>query len=565
MVGNIRFDVLHTPGHTPEHLAFVVTDTAGATAPMGVVTGDFVFVGDVGRPDLLEKAARVAGSADGAARALWKSLEKFRALPDHLQVWPGHGAGSACGKGMSAVPQSTVGYEKLFNWAFGAASEQEFVGQVLADQPEPPKYFAEMKRLNRDGPAILDGFRRPPKLDAAKLPELIASGALVVDARPSDAFAARHVPGTIHIPLGRSFTTWAGWLLPYDRPFYLLVSGDSPARLDEALRDLALIGLDGAAGWFGADAIAAWGGAGRVYGSTAIMTPDELAERRDRGEVAVLDVRGQSEWKAGHLPGVTQHPARLPARSARRGARGPSAGAALPGRGAVPHRGEPARGPRHHGRDQPDRRLRRVGEGGTTSRTLGSRPSQLSPLREGRGASPAARLHATTYASIAKYSASPSRSSIVRRVLVARLDPLPELALVVRAGEGRRVLLALVLEDRLDLEPQLLLATAAPARWPRSPATPARRRDRARPPGGVPGISRERPVDRLLAHAVGAVRIGEVAGDEDQVGADLLEQRAHDGHVGGADRVLPHLAGLVERQVEEARVRRAAGRASRCR
>ncbi len=308
MVGNIRFDVLHTPGHTPEHLAFVVTDTAGATAPMGVVTGDFVFVGDVGRPDLLEKAARVAGSADGAARALWKSLDKFRALPDHLQVWPGHGAGSACGKGMSAVPQSTVGYEKLFNWAFGAASEEEFVGQVLADQPEPPKYFAEMKRLNRDGPAILGGFRRPPKLDAAKLPELIASGALVVDARPSDAFTARHVPGTIHIPLGRSFTTWAGWLLPYDRPFYLLVSGDSPARLDEALRDLALIGLDGAAGWFGADAVAAWGGAGRVYGSTAIMTPDELAERRDRGEVAVLDVRGQSEWKAGHLPGVHNIP-----------------------------------------------------------------------------------------------------------------------------------------------------------------------------------------------------------------------------------------------------------------
>ena len=130
----------------------------------------------------------------------------------------------------------------------------------------------------------------------------------MVDARPSDAFVARHVPGTIHIPLGRSFTTWAGWLLPYDRPFYLLVSGDSPARLDEALRDLALIGLDGAAGWFGADAIAAWGGAGRVYGTTAIMTPDELAERRDRGEVAVLDVRGQSEWKAGHLPGVHNIP-----------------------------------------------------------------------------------------------------------------------------------------------------------------------------------------------------------------------------------------------------------------
>ncbi len=301
MVGNIRFDVLHTPGHTPEHLSFVVTDTAGATGPMGIVTGDFVFVGDVGRPDLLEKAAKVAGSADGAARALWKSLAKFRSLPDHLQVWPGHGAGSACGKGMSAVPQSTVGYEKLFNWAFGAATEEEFVAQVLAGQPEPPKYFAEMKRLNRDGPPILGGLRQPPRVDGARLPELLAAGATVVDARPSEAFIARHIPGTIHIPLDRSFTTWAGWLLSYEEPFYLLVSGDSPDRLHEALRDLAMIGLDGAAGWFGSDAIAAWGKDGRAYNHTPLITPEELAHRREKNGVAVLDVRGQAEWEAGRL------------------------------------------------------------------------------------------------------------------------------------------------------------------------------------------------------------------------------------------------------------------------
>lgn len=308
MVGNIRFDVLHTPGHTPEHLAFVVTDTAGASAPMGVVTGDFVFVGDVGRPDLLEKAAKVAGSSDAAARALWASLAKFRALPDHLQVWPGHGAGSACGKGMSAVPQSTVGYEKLFNWAFGAASEEEFVAQVLADQPEPPKYFAEMKRLNRDGPPLLGERVRPPRLTPDRLPALLAEGATVVDARPSAQYIEQHVPGTIHIPLGRSFTTWAGWLLRYDRPFYLLVSGDSPERLDQALHDLALIGLDGAAGWFGADALAAWGGSGRPYATTATMTPEELLSRQKTGEVAVVDVRGLAEWNAGHLTGVEHVP-----------------------------------------------------------------------------------------------------------------------------------------------------------------------------------------------------------------------------------------------------------------
>jgi len=308
MVGNIRFDVLHIPGHTPEHLAFVVTDTAGATGPMGVVTGDFVFVGDVGRPDLLEKAAKVAGSADAAARTLWKSLAKFRALPDHLQVWPGHGAGSACGKGMSAVPQSTVGYEKLFNWAFGARTEAEFVAQVLADQPEPPRYFAEMKRLNRDGPPILGGFRRPERLAAARLAELLDAGAIVVDARPSAAFADRHVVGTIHIPLNRSFTTWAGWLLPYDKPFYLLIEGESPERLDRALHDLALIGLDGAAGWISDDAIAVAERAGKRVASIATTTPAEVAANRNGKGWAVLDVRGQAEWKAGHLPGVTNIP-----------------------------------------------------------------------------------------------------------------------------------------------------------------------------------------------------------------------------------------------------------------
>ena len=142
MVGNIRIEVLHTPGHTPEHLIFLVTDTAEADKPMGAITGDFVFVGDVGRPDLLEKAAGVEGSTDAAARTLFRSLEKFKEQPDYLQVWPGHGAGSACGKRLSSVPQSTVGYERMFNWAFSIEDEDEFVRTVLAEQPEPPKYFA---------------------------------------------------------------------------------------------------------------------------------------------------------------------------------------------------------------------------------------------------------------------------------------------------------------------------------------------------------------------------------------------------------------------------------------
>ena len=307
-VGNVRIDVLHTPGHTPEHLSFLVTDTAGATLPIGVLTGDFVFVGDVGRPDLLEKAARVEGSMEAGARTLFRSLQAFRAQPDYLQVWPGHGAGSACGKGLSAIPQSTVGYERMFNWGLAARDEEEFVRAVLAGQPEPPRYFAEMKRINREGPRVLGGLKRPQRLPETRLAGVLAEGATVVDARSAAEFAAGHVPGTISIPLNRSFTTWAGWLVPYDRDFYLLLDDAGPQAADEAVRDLAMIGLDRVAGWFGAEAVGAWAAEGRALQTVPQITSAELAERMRDGSVAVLDVRGAAEWEAGHLPGVENVP-----------------------------------------------------------------------------------------------------------------------------------------------------------------------------------------------------------------------------------------------------------------
>lgn len=301
-VGNIRLDVLHTPGHTPEHICFVVTDGATATEPMGIVSGDFVFVGDVGRPDLLEKAARIEGTMDAAARALHASLAKFRALPDWLQVWPGHGAGSACGKALGAVPASTVGYEKRFNWGLEAMTEDQFVQRVLDGQPEPPLYFAQMKRINREGPPLLHGFRRPERLPAARLAELLAGGQVVVDTRPTAAFAQAHVPGTINIPLNRSFSTWAGWLLPYDRDIHLIVDDESRA-LDEAVRDLSMIGLDRITGVFGHDAVGVWAqsaATGQVAQTNATELHDTLLPRG----IAVIDVRSQAEWDAGHLPGA---------------------------------------------------------------------------------------------------------------------------------------------------------------------------------------------------------------------------------------------------------------------
>ncbi len=309
MVGNVRVEVLHTPGHTPEHLCFMVTDTAGADQPMGVFTGDFVFVGDVGRPDLLERAARFEGTMVEAARMLFRSLQRFKGHPDYLQLWPGHGAGSACGKALGAVPQSTLGYERMFNWAFGYAAEEEFVQAVLADQPEPPKYFAEMKRINKVGPPLIGGFRRPERLPESRLPDLLANRALVIDTRHVGDFADGHVPGTINIPLDRSFTTWAGWLIPFDREFYLIVEENAdPRGVDEAAADLMLIGLDRIAGYFGSAAIETWAETGRRLETTHEITARQLVELRKNGKVAVIDVRGRSEWEAGHIPGVANIP-----------------------------------------------------------------------------------------------------------------------------------------------------------------------------------------------------------------------------------------------------------------
>ena len=304
MVGNLRFEVLHTPGHTPEHISFLVTDTPATDKPMGAITGDFVFVGDVGRPDLLEKAAKVMGTMEAGARTLFRSLQRFKTLPDYIQIWPGHGAGSACGKALGAVPFSTLGYEKIANWGLKIENEDEFVGMVLEGQPEPPNYFADMKRINKEGPRTLGGFHRPTLLPTNAIDGLLRERRMVVDTRPALDFADRHIPGTINIPLNRSFNTWAGWLIPFDREFYL-IAGDG---IDEAVRDLAMIGLDSIAGYFETRVIDAWAASGHELGTVVQISPVELAERMNRGDVTVIDVRGRAEWEAGHLAGVPNIP-----------------------------------------------------------------------------------------------------------------------------------------------------------------------------------------------------------------------------------------------------------------
>jgi hydroxyacylglutathione hydrolase len=274
-----------------------------------VLSGDFVFVGDVGRPDLLERAANRRGTMEQGARELFRSLQQFKRFPDYLQIWPGHGAGSACGKALGAVPQSTLGYERLANWAFAINEEAPFVAAVLEGQPEPPKYFAEMKRINKEGPRVLGGLARPGRLPASRLGDLLAAGTLVVDTRLAAAFVAAHVPGTINIPLNRAFTTWAGWLIPYDREFHLLIDSARDEAVETAVRDLAMIGLDRVAGYFdGDETLEAWRASDGTLSVTPQMSVAELRERLGGDAVTVIDVRGRAEWEAGHLPGVANIP-----------------------------------------------------------------------------------------------------------------------------------------------------------------------------------------------------------------------------------------------------------------
>ncbi len=303
-IGRLRFTVMHTPGHTPEHISLLLTDTAASDVPMGIFTGDFVFVGSVGRPDLLEKAAGISGTAEAGARQMFRSLQRFKELPDFLQVWPAHGAGSACGKGLGAVPSSTVGYEKLTNPGLQFEDEEAFVRWLLADQPEPPRYFAMMKRLNKEDRAVLHSLPQPTSVSLSALKAALEAGAVVVDTRPTQDFGAGHIPGTLNIPLDEGFTTWAGWFLPYDRDIYLIVS---PAMVTDAVRALISIGLDRVVGYAAPTVIQEWEAAGHPLEQYPTVFPQEVVQQVLNGEVTVIDVRSAAEvHMTGHLPNA-QH------------------------------------------------------------------------------------------------------------------------------------------------------------------------------------------------------------------------------------------------------------------
>ena len=298
-VGGLVFNVMATPGHTPEHITFVLTDPAASEVPMAAFTGDFMFVGDVGRPDLLERAAGFAGTMEAGAKTLFGTIQRFLGkFDDSLLICPAHGAGSACGKSLGNVPFSTLGIERRTNWALKVASEGDFVREVLSGQPEPPVYFKEMKRINKERPAFPS--RTLTRITGEALVEALQEGAVVVDIRSAGDIAMGSLKGALAIPLGRSLTNWAGWTLPYDRDVVLLSSTLEDAQM--AAEMLALIGLTRVAGFSGSDALRAYE---RRFGTLEVtpqISPSELSLRRR--EYEVVDVRSELEFEESHIPGA---------------------------------------------------------------------------------------------------------------------------------------------------------------------------------------------------------------------------------------------------------------------
>ena len=300
MVGNLKMEVLHTPGHTPESISFLLTDTPASAEPVMFFTGDFVFVGDIGRPDLLEKAAGISGTSDAGAHQMFKSIDRFSKLSDYIQVWPGHGAGSACGKALGAVPSTTVGYEKLRNWAFRFENDEiGFTRFLLEDQPEPPKYFAMMKKLNKVDRSLLTAVPKLKALSNQEMMEAMGRGVKLIDARNKTEFAKGYIPGSINIQGNNSFATWAGWFLNYEEQFMLLAD---PSMLDDLTRKLMRIGLDKIIGYV--PSTVEFTDQGGQLDTVPVIDIDTFKSLLDEPNVQVIDLRNSTEFKSGHIKGA---------------------------------------------------------------------------------------------------------------------------------------------------------------------------------------------------------------------------------------------------------------------
>jgi hydroxyacylglutathione hydrolase len=292
--GKAFLRVLETPGHTPESICLIVTDEEKSSAPWAVLTGDTLFIGDVGRPDLSPRhtPAQLAG-------LLYDSLHrKLLALPDSTLVYPAHGAGSLCGKNMRAERSSTIGTERLTNYALQFNSREEFIAQLTSNLPARPEYFSKDAEINRRGAAALSELAPLRAISPSELDIMVRDGELALDVRPGDEFAAAHVPGSVNIALSGQFASWTATVLGLTAHPVLIADTDS--QIEEARVRLARVGIEAIDGYL-AGGVTAWKQAGLRLSTIPQITAQELNTRLQSGELQVLDVRREPEWNAAHI------------------------------------------------------------------------------------------------------------------------------------------------------------------------------------------------------------------------------------------------------------------------
>jgi hydroxyacylglutathione hydrolase len=293
-VGKMRITALETPGHTPESMCFVITDEEKSPAPWAILTGDTLFLGDVGRPDLSKRytPAQLAGM-------LYDSLHhKVLTLADEVLVYPAHGAGSLCGRNMRAERVSTIGTERLTNYALQINSREEFIKQLTSNLPARPAYFSQDAEINRTGAPALSDLPALSAIEPAELKTLLAEGAIALDVRPGDQFAAGHVPGSVNIALSGQFASWAGALLGLSASPVLIA--DSEQTIVEARMRLARVGLEDSRGYLNGG-IEAWQQAGLPLATLSQISVGALSDQLGVSDLQVLDVRREPEWEAGHI------------------------------------------------------------------------------------------------------------------------------------------------------------------------------------------------------------------------------------------------------------------------